>query len=55
MYSTPIHTAAFRSALIPGSPEATATARFVTIPLSPIVEAGQQSLAHGFEILEIRR
>ena len=35
MYSTPIQTAAFRSALIRCSPVAAATSRFVFISISP--------------------
>jgi hypothetical protein len=45
MNITPIQTAAFRSALMPGSPGATAIPRFVFTVISPIVAAGQQASA----------
>jgi hypothetical protein len=40
MYSTPIQTAAFRSALMPGFAVAAAVVRFVFTLFSPIVAAG---------------
>jgi hypothetical protein len=39
---------------MPVFPEATATARFVTIPFSPIVVAGLLGLARALEMLEVR-
>jgi hypothetical protein len=69
MYSTPIQPAAYRSALLPGCPAATAIVRFVSILVSRIVGAGQTGLVHmadigprlvsvagnvGLEILEVR-
>jgi hypothetical protein len=50
MYSTPIQTAAFRSALMPGPPVATAILRFVFILFSPIVAAGLTGLVHMADI-----